>query len=155
MWRRSTTATAASDAALMADADFMAYTTFTGDMEFEMTRTLGLLEEGCAVTLVTPDTYDYCGDGFDPPALAGNMNTLSENFAASQDRINQNNMLMTCLEAIVAGQCDAEVADYITMAVVPEEVGGSVQVAMEGLMDDQLSAWIAIAGEGEATALEA
>jgi hypothetical protein len=62
---------------------------------------------------------------------------------------------MTCLEAIVAGQCNTEVADYITMAVVPEEDEGTVQVAMDGLMNNQLSAWIAIAGEGEATALEA
>ena len=53
--------TAASDAGLMANADFMSYTVLTGDMEFEITRTLGLLEEGCAVVPVTPDTYDYCG----------------------------------------------------------------------------------------------
>ena len=64
-------------------------------------------------------------------------------------------MLMTCLEAIVATQCNTEVADYITLAVVPEELGGSVQVDMDGMMNTQLSAWIAIAGEGETTALEA
>jgi hypothetical protein len=88
--------TTSSDSTLMANQIFMDYKMLIGDMDFEDTRTMGLLEEGCAVMAVTPETYDYCG------SLAVDMNLRAMHLASSQDRINQNNMLMTCLEDIVA-----------------------------------------------------
>lgn len=61
----------------MLNTDFMAYMVLTGDMGFESTRTMGLLEAGCAVAPVTPESYDYCGFAFEPPAKAADMNTLA------------------------------------------------------------------------------
>ena len=61
----------------MLNTDFMAYMVLTGDMGFEATRTMGLLEAGCAVMTVTPESYDYCGSAFEPPAKAAGMNTLA------------------------------------------------------------------------------
>ena len=61
----------------MLNTDFMAYMVLTGDMGFEATRTMGLLEAGCAVAPVTPESYDYCGFDFEPPAKAAGMNILA------------------------------------------------------------------------------
>ena len=62
-------------------------------------------------------------------------------------------MLMTCLAAIVGGQCDAEVASYISLVVEPEE--GDTAFNMDMLLDEQLSTWISIVGSGMPEALEA